>query len=152
MRKVDFDPSQLTDANEKDWWEDWQKRADRATGRVIQAWEDRLAQWPAASAQDKDKMMFEYAFNSAVWSDLKEWFLNHPFYKKCAYCETSIERFYSDAEHHRPKRRVRIKDQNGILVPVCCEVGVGPPGLQMKHPGYFWLAYDWKNLIPSCQF
>lgn len=20
----------------------------------------------------------------------------------------------------------------------------------MKHPGYYWLAYDWKNLLPTC--
>ena len=21
----------------------------------------------------------------------------------------------------------------------------------IEHPGYFWLAYNWKNLLPSCQ-
>jgi hypothetical protein len=24
-------------------------------------------------------------------------------------------------------------------------------GYKIKHPGYFWLAYDWKNLMPSCK-
>ncbi len=52
------------------------------------------------------------------------------FHGKCAYCET----FYSasspvDVEHFRPKSSV-LED----------------PG----HPGYWWLAAHWDNLLPSC--
>jgi hypothetical protein len=25
-------------------------------------------------------------------------------------------------------------------------------GKSVEHPGYFWLAYHWKNLLPSCAF
>ncbi len=51
---------------------------------------------------------------------------------KCAYCEgplrvTSSER----VDHFRPKKN--LKD--------------GPAG----HPGYYWLAYEWSNLIQSCE-
>lgn len=54
------------------------------------------------------------------------------FNKKCAYCEFN----YSaggpeDVEHFRPKGGVVI---NGRLA----------------QPGYYWLAADWSNLLPSC--
>ena len=53
------------------------------------------------------------------------------FHGKCAYCES----FYSqtqpvDVEHYRPKGRV-------------AEAGA-------DHPGYWWLAMEWENLLPSC--
>lgn len=53
------------------------------------------------------------------------------YYKyKCAYCE-SIEAL--DVEHYRPKGR--IDNINGV---------------ELYNPGYYWLAYEWSNLIPSC--
>ncbi|CDX20236.1 conserved hypothetical protein [Mesorhizobium plurifarium] len=56
--------------------------------------------------------------------------LHKLFHGKCAYCET----FYSasapvDIEHFRPKGAVS-EDKN--------------------HPGYWWLAMSWDNLLPSC--
>lgn len=56
--------------------------------------------------------------------------LERLFYGKCAYCES----FYGstqpvDVEHYRPKGEVE---------------GIG------DHPGYYWLAMDWNNLLPSC--
>ncbi len=52
------------------------------------------------------------------------------FHGKCAYCET----FYSasapvDVEHYRPK---------------------GAVSENPNHPGYWWLAMSWDNLLPSC--
>ena len=52
------------------------------------------------------------------------------FHGKCAYCET----FYSaqapvDVEHFRPK---------------------GAVADAAEHPGYWWIAMDWANLLPSC--
>lgn len=65
-----------------------------------------------------------------IWSDLKQWLLIHVFNGTCAYCETNFTASdYGDAEHYRPKGEVD-----------------GDPG----HPGYFWLAYDWQNIIPAC--
>lgn len=64
--------------------------------------------------------------------------------KKCAYCETYLppgER-KGDVEHFRPKGRVR--DRRGVVVTVTLA------GQQMQHPGYFWLAYDYRNLLPVC--
>ncbi|MCZ6892636.1 MAG: TIGR02646 family protein [Gammaproteobacteria bacterium] len=50
---------------------------------------------------------------------------------KCAYCEVPLARFDWDVEHYRPKGRVRER---------------------ADHPGYYWLTYNWKNLLPSCTF
>lgn len=52
---------------------------------------------------------------------------------KCAFCESKIEAvMYGDVEHYRPKRgfaRRRV----------------------LMRPGYYWLAYDWDNLLVACQ-
>ena len=54
------------------------------------------------------------------------------FRNKCAYCEShGIAGFPWDVEHYRPKGRVAEDD---------------------THPGYYWLAYTWTNLYPSCVF
>jgi hypothetical protein len=69
-------------------------------------------------------------FNQAVWTDLKE-HLFEIFHGKCAYCESSLLHVaFGDVEHYRPKR----------------EVTEDP-----THPGYYWLAYDVDNLLPSCE-
>lgn len=53
---------------------------------------------------------------------------------KCAYCESRIEHAaYTDIEHYRPKGRVR--------------QGTGSPATE---PGYWWLAYEWDNLLLAC--
>jgi hypothetical protein len=52
------------------------------------------------------------------------------FHGKCAYCESDFEAVsWGDVEHYRPKRKV-----TGAI-----------------HPGYYWLAYDPSNLMPSCE-
>jgi hypothetical protein len=50
------------------------------------------------------------------------------YYNKCAYCE-SIEH-KPEVEHYRPTKKV-----TGIT-----------------HNGYYWLCYEWTNLIPSCRY
>ncbi|WP_286175126.1 HNH endonuclease [Enterobacter sp. Cy-643] len=63
-------------------------------------------------------------------ADEVKWRLNALFHYKCAYCES----FFSasapvDIEHYRPKSAV---------------------SEDATHPGYWWLAMDWDNLLPSC--
>lgn len=53
------------------------------------------------------------------------------FYGKCAYCESILATQPPDLEHYRPKSAVL---ENGKL----------------KKPGYYWLAAEWTNLLPSC--
>jgi uncharacterized protein (TIGR02646 family) len=53
--------------------------------------------------------------------------------QKCWYCETQNDgRFDWEVEHFRPKGRV-------------IECGE-------SHPGYWWLAFDWRNLRLACTF
>lgn len=66
----------------------------------------------------------------AYKADEVKWLLNALFHYKCAYCES----FFSasapvDIEHYRPKSAV---------------------SEDASHPGYWWLAMDWDNLLPSC--
>lgn len=52
------------------------------------------------------------------------------FHRKCAYCETKYGAAQpTDVEHFRPKG--------------------GVEGCQ-DHPGYWWLAARWDNILPSC--
>jgi hypothetical protein len=82
-------------------------------------------------------------FQRRVWGLLKQWLLTNVFHSKCAYCENNIDAgFVGDAEHYRPKGAVT-EMKNGKLVAVERD---GVP-----HPGYYWLAYDWRNLVPSCE-
>lgn len=64
--------------------------------------------------------------------------------KKCAYCELGIApgQRKGDVEHYRPKGAVKRRD--GTLVTIHQD------GQPVKHPGYYWLAYSWENLLPSC--
>ena len=77
-----------------------------------------------------DKMEF------SVYSggDVKE-LLKEVFSRKCGYCETFASAGHdSDIEHYRPKKGVTEADEAGI-----------------DHPGYWWLAMRWENLLLSCQ-
>jgi uncharacterized protein (TIGR02646 family) len=58
--------------------------------------------------------------------------LTQIFHGKCAYCESRYTHVHPvDVEHYRPK--------GGVVA-----------GNQLKTPGYYWLAADWDNLLPSC--
>jgi uncharacterized protein (TIGR02646 family) len=54
--------------------------------------------------------------------------LNELYFSKCAYCETLCK---AEIEHYRPKK------------------GVTEDTL---HNGYYWLCYEWSNLVPSCRY
>jgi hypothetical protein len=132
MKYINFDPAKLT-GEQAEWWKVWQKRADEATLAAIDAWERGE----------------EFKFKEAIWGDLKQWLLANVFHGKCAYCETRAVRYPGHAEHFRPKGRVDVRDPaTGRSVPASVE---WPDGKTATHPGYFWLAYHWKNLLPACQ-
>ena len=58
------------------------------------------------------------------------------FKGKCAYCESRyMAQQPGDVEHYRPKAGVAVKGANGKVVTIS---------------GYYWLAADWDNLLPSC--
>jgi len=75
-----------------------------------------------------------------------------PFYGKCAYCEAPARDYqHGDIDHFRPKAGVT--DENGQPIYLLDEeelVQKDANGEPLKHPGYYWLAYEWTNLLPSC--
>ncbi len=108
-------------------WLDWRDkarietdRAKKAKGKKSYKVDDKLYKWPRH-------------------------YLLDAFYDKCGYCETKIDApdRLGDVDHFRPKGRVTNEDYTAVLV-------VGPRGRRRRHPGYYWLVYDWRNFIPSC--
>jgi hypothetical protein len=81
---------------------------------------------------------------SVVLSAMKKG-MSDAFNGKCAFCETKIAATdqHVDVEHDRPKKGVTDEHDRPIRV-------VWHDGKDPTHPGYFWLAYDWTNLLPSC--
>jgi hypothetical protein len=110
-------------------WKRWRGRADHATDRV----KENLQQGTAITIQD------------ALYKEMRQVFLD-AFAGKCAYCEAKVilDQGQGDVEHFRPKGRVT--DDDGKVVKVAGRT----PGSLVPHPGYPWLAYDWRNLLPAC--
>lgn len=70
-------------------------------------------------------------FNT-LWStpEVKN-FLYESQHRKCCYCERNRDKKEFDVEHFRPKGKVKEAEKT--------------------HPGYWWLAYDWENLLIACK-
>lgn len=89
---------------------------------------EKAAEYFALAPQDREgvkKVQFKAYKLASVKAQLEKLFGG-----KCAYCES----FYSstapvDIEHYRPKGKVHGAD---------------------SHDGYWWLAAQWENLLPSC--
>jgi len=123
---VDFDPGKLT-GPDRVWWDAWAVKASQAT--VVCLDEVNKGNPPK--------------FNEGVWSDLKAFLLKRVFNGKCAYCESRVvDTSFGDAEHFRPKGAVMVVE-GGKRTSARCNGA--------DHPGYYWLAHDWRNLIPACQ-
>lgn len=54
---------------------------------------------------------------------------------KCCFCESKFSHTsFGDVEHFRPKGGYQRHAND-----------------KLKYPGYYWLAYDWNNLLYSCE-
>lgn len=74
-----------------------------------------------------------YDFSVYKNDDIK-YALQGLFKEKCAYCESYYLHIHpTDIEHFRPKGRIKKESEKGYI-----------------SPGYWWLAADWNNLLPSC--
>lgn len=79
-----------------------------------------------------EKLPYSKGF-SAYSSDGVREALTAAFSGKCAYCEsTYIATQPSDIEHYRPKGGISLDTSKPL------------------PPGYWWLASEWTNLLPSC--
>jgi hypothetical protein len=145
---VVFDPFSLVNPTQCAWWVKWGEWAEKETATVVERFEEWL------ELEQQNEKPFQVKFNSEVWKALKDWYLESVFYQKCAYCEREISGYYGDAEHYRPKGAVK-QPKGGGLERVTCELpDPRHPGqvMTVPHPGYFWLAYDWRNLLPACVY
>ena len=90
-------------------------------------------QWEKCAADATKRAIDEgpnHVVKNAIYgSDEVRAALEELFSFKCAYCESSLGESGWDVEHFRPKGRV---------------------AENREHPGYYWLAYAWENLYPSC--
>lgn len=92
------------------------------------------AEWLEAAAAARDQAIEDGA-DHEVTNTYKDASVRRAlealFHDKCAYCESiTIAGADWDVEHYRPK---------------------GAVAERADHTGYYWLAYDWENLYPSCQ-
>lgn len=100
-------------------------------GRPIRpddAWFDRAKEGRAQAEREAGR----HAPKDGIYAaDQVKAALEKLFHDKCAYCESKPTASADwDVEHFRPKGRVAER---------------------VGHPGYYWLAYEWTNLYPSCQ-
>jgi len=102
---------------------------DRPRGWDESAERARLA---VADATDRDQRKAVIATHQTVWRNLKE-ALEKLSGKKCWYCESIEVRSDKHVDHFRPKSAV---SEEG-----CAD-----------HPGYWWLAFDWRNYRYSCTY
>jgi len=116
-------------------WIKWRARAEKATKLL----EDYLTE---AAGRDYD-FATPPRISEAMYKYPHQW-LVEAFNGKCAFCESHVEPQQSgDVEHFRPKGAVQEADGTSATF-------VSPGGVSRQHPGYFWLAYDWQNLLIAC--
>lgn len=77
-----------------------------------------------------------FAFDAEIYGhETVKFSLKEMQHGKCAFCESKVDHIaYGDVEHFRPKGGFRqsLSDPLG-------------------RPGYYWLAYEWENLLFACQ-
>ena len=111
------------------------RRVDRATapppGDLVEPGSKGLIELEKSRAHiaDPEKSKKAYPFKAYKADGVKA-ALHGLFHGKCAYCESYYQaQAPVDVEHFRPKGAVEGEDD---------------------HPGYWWLAMAWDNLLPSC--
>ncbi len=78
----------------------------------------------------------DFDFDSKIYGDktVKEALIKAQ-HDKCFLCESKITHIdYGDVEHFRPKKAFQQNAEE-----------------KLTYPGYYWLAYDWKNLFLACK-
>lgn len=101
-------------------WKEWRRKCEKATDEVI----------------EKIGCKQEWTKNPGLYNGQKKEFYfkrKKPFYRRCAYCERDLNDL--DAlDHYRPAKKIT-NIRNKVI---------------QNHEGYYWLTYEWKNLLPAC--
>jgi hypothetical protein len=99
---------------------------------------NEFASWHHRVQSALDRMISRYRETGEIQEpdpeilrDLRERFLVKVFHNKCAYCESMLNR-QGNVDHYRPRGAVTVNRKRII------------------HPGYFWLVYEWDNLLLVC--
>jgi uncharacterized protein (TIGR02646 family) len=83
-----------------------------------------------------NRTLTKMEFDSSIYGDItvKQALISDQF-EKCCFCEAIFsDNSYGDVEHFRPKKAYKKRRASGLT-----------------YPGYYWLAYDWTNLMFSCE-
>jgi hypothetical protein len=111
----------------------------------FKAWRDRCEKAVQAlwKTYRSAKALCSDDINGNLYKEFKDEIFTG-FRGKCAFCESLIRDLDQpgDVEHYRPKLGIKDENENSVMV----RMGFR----KVPHPGYFWLAYAWENLIPSC--
>jgi uncharacterized protein (TIGR02646 family) len=101
-----------------------------------------IASYNAAPNQYKSRpgipvrQIIKMEFYNAIYGDdtVKSQLITEQ-HDKCCFCEGKFsDNSFGDVEHFRPKGAYKVRGAN-----------------KNTYPGYFWLAYDWNNLMYSCE-
>lgn len=89
---------------------------------------------PDPSARQRGTASF--SFNPRIYGhDTVKSELKRMQHNKCCFCEAYVPHISSgDVEHYRPKAGFRQREED-----------------ELERPGYYWLAYDWENLLFCCE-
>jgi len=96
--------------------------------------DDKVCKAFSQNVKDK-KHSTKSAYNDGK-SDTKDslkWTLKEIYHQKCAFCEAPLDNEVGDIEHFRPKNENKNESTK-------CN----------KKFSYYWLAFSWDNLLPSC--
>jgi len=131
MRHVDFSPPDEPSDPRYAFWSTYVADSSAALSAMLDA---------RASGSTPDPCL------SKLWRRLKRWMLETVFEQKCAYCQCDLSGHAPmHAEHWRPKNAVT---ELSDLADGATRLAVKRDGV--AHPGYWWLAYDWRNIVPAC--
>ncbi len=104
-------------------------------GKIRLCQEYNLAPLDYTSRQNiSNKKLKKLVIDNSIYGDttVKEQLITDQN-EKCCFCEAKFTATsYGDVEHFRPKKAYK-KDRKLI------------------YPGYYWLSYDWNNLLFSCE-
>jgi hypothetical protein len=106
----------------------------------VEPTDERWCRWRQEADAAAQTLDSESSVNEELYKRCRDFILER-FHKKCAYCETRVDtaQQFGDVEHFRPKG----PPTDEYNQPVFTEQ-------RKPHPGYFWLAYEWLNLMPAC--
>src|SRR5258708_996344 len=99
------------------------RAANRQTPRDCNTYDTDAAAYANGNKKFEDKHYY-------ASDNVKRTLLERQHYK-CCYCERRLQKFDLQVEHFRPKRGFR----------------QGASQTKDEHPGYYWLAYSWDNLL-----